>query len=93
MLASEVVIMGRASASASSARWIETISPGLAVIAGGVPHSRARTEMIERWRSEAGWVLDTQQVGAIELELDDSVRLIATARQSRFPFLWRRVPI
>jgi competence protein ComEC len=93
MLASEVMIMGRASASASSARWIETISPGLAVIAGGVPHSRARAEMIERWRSEAGWVLDTQQVGAVELELDDSVRLIATARQSRFPFVWRRVPI
>lgn len=92
-LASEVIIMGRSGATASSARWIENISPGLAVIAGGVPHSRARAEMIERWRSEAAHVLDTQQVGAIELELDDSVRLVATARDARYPFHWRRLPI
>ena len=92
-LASEVIIMGRSGAAASSARWIENISPGLAVIAGGIPHSRARAEMIERWRSGAARVLDTQQVGAIELELDDTVRLVATARDARYPFHWRRLPI
>ncbi len=92
-LASEVIILGRTVAEASSARWIENISPGLVVIAGGVPHSRARAGMIERWRAEAGRVLDTQQSGAIELELADSVQVIATARESRYPFHWRRVPI
>ncbi len=89
----DVIVMARASVTVASTWWIGNGSPGFAVIAGGVPHSRIRSEALETWGRRARRVLDAHEVGAIEFEMDEGVRLVATARESRFPFLWRRVPI
>jgi competence protein ComEC len=91
-LASDAVLVGRrVSASASSAGWIESLSPGLVIASGGIAEARARIEVLDRWRRHSKLIVDTRRVGGVRLLLDaDGVRLGAAARDSRFPFAWRR---
>jgi competence protein ComEC len=93
-LRSDVVTMSRqAGERGSTARWIETVSPGLAIATGGIARAQSRQRVIERWHRHGSGVLDTRVVGGVELALGEGgVRLRAGARQSRFPFHWRRDP-
>jgi competence protein ComEC len=91
-LDSDALVVGRrASASASTRRWIESTSPGLVIATGGITHARSRIEVLARWRRRADQVVDTRRVGGIVLLLSaDGVTLSAVARDARYPFAWRR---
>jgi beta-lactamase superfamily II metal-dependent hydrolase len=94
VLASDVVLMSRnASAAASAPRWIEASAARIAIAAGGITDSRSRAETLQRWRRSAAIVLDTRHDGGVELEVGTAgVRVVGTAREARYPFVWRRVP-
>jgi competence protein ComEC len=91
-LDSDVVLMSRhGSPAGSAAEWIEETSAGVAVAAGGAA-SQSRAITLERWRKSGAVVFDTRRDGAIELGLGTrGVRVIAVARESRYPFVWRRL--
>jgi competence protein ComEC len=92
-LASDATLVGRrVSASASSARWIESVSPGLVIATGGIVHAHSRAEVLARWGAKADRVIDTRRDGAAILVLSEQgMELRATAREARFPFAWRRL--
>jgi competence protein ComEC len=92
-LASDVVLMSRHGSSAgSSLQWIEATSAELGIAAGGAPDSQSRAITLARWRRAGVDVLDTRRDGAIELGLGTrGIRVIAVARASRYPFIWRRL--
>jgi competence protein ComEC len=89
---SEALVVGRrVSASGSSRRWIESTSPGLVIATGGIAHARSRVEVLDRWQRLANQVVDTRRAGGVVLLLSASgVRLVAAAREARYPFAWRR---
>jgi beta-lactamase superfamily II metal-dependent hydrolase len=91
-LASDATVVGRrVSASGSSMRWIESVSPGLVIATGGIVHAHSRVEVLARWGAKADRVVDTRRDGAAFLVLsEEGVELHATAREARFPFAWRR---
>ena len=91
-LASDAVIVSRqASSMASAAQWIEASAAKLAIATGGVANSQSREVTLERWRASGAMVLDTRRAGGIELGLGTSgVQVLATARDSSYPFVWRR---
>lgn len=91
-LASDVVLMSRqASSTASAPQWIEASAARLAIAAGGIADSHSRAVTLARWRASGAAVLDTRRAGGINLGLGTSgVRVVATARASRYPFVWRR---
>ena len=91
-LASDVVLMSRqASAAASTREWIEASSAVLAIATGGIANSHSRAETLSRWRASGATVVDTRRVGAVELGFGTSgPRLVAMARVSRYPYVWRR---
>jgi len=93
-LASDVVLVSRhASPVASSPEWIEATVADLAIATGGIVNSHSRDVTLARWRAAGAGVLDTRRDGGIELGLGTSgVEVIATARASRYPFVWRRSP-
>jgi competence protein ComEC len=93
-LASEIVLMSRqASSQASAPQWIEATAAGIAIAAGGIADHQSRAITLERWRRSGAMVLDTRRDGAIELEVGTGgVRMLADARRSRYPFVWRRAP-
>jgi competence protein ComEC len=92
-LASDIVVMSRqASALASTPRWIEAITAGTAIAAGGIADSHSRAVTHHRWRRAGAVVLDTRGDGGIEIEVGtDGARIRGMARRSRYPFIWRRV--
>ncbi len=91
-VASNATVVGRrVSASGSSARWIESVSPGLVIATGGIAHAHSRVEVLARWGARGDRVIDTRRAGAAILVLSEQgVELRATAREARFPFAWRR---
>jgi len=91
-LASDVVLLSRQGSSlASAAEWIEATGAGLAIAAGGIAESHSRATTLERWRRAGAEILDTRRDGGIELGIGtDGVRVLAIARTSRYPFVWRR---
>ena len=91
-LASDVVLMSRqASALGSSPQWIEATAAGLAIATGGIADSQSRAMTLERWRGAGAAILDTRRDGGIELGIGTGgVRVLAMARTSRYPFVWRR---
>jgi competence protein ComEC len=91
-LASDAVLVNRrVSASASSEGWIESLSPGLVIATGGITQASTRVEVLERWRRHSDRIIDTRHVGGVVLQLDAAgVRLRSTARDTRYPFAWRR---
>jgi competence protein ComEC len=91
-LDSDVVLMSRhASSAGSAAEWIEATSAGAAVAAGGTD-SRTRAFTLERWLRSGAVIFDTRRDGAIEFGLGTrGVRVVAVARESRYPFVWRRL--
>jgi competence protein ComEC len=91
-LASDVVLVSRqASSTASAPEWIEASAARLAIATGGVADSRSRDVTLARWRESGATVLDTRRSGGLELGLGTSgVRVVAAARHSRYPFVWRR---
>jgi competence protein ComEC len=91
-LASDVVLMSRqAGSTASAPEWIEASSAVLAIATGGIADSHTREVTLARWRASGAAVLDTRRAGGIELGLGTSgVRVVAVARDSRYPFVWRR---
>ena len=91
-LASDVVLISRqASSMASAPEWIEASAAGLAIATGGIANSHSRGVTLARWRASGAKVLDTRRDGGIELGLGTSgVRVVAVARVSRYPFVWRR---
>jgi competence protein ComEC len=91
-LASDAVLISRqASALASAPEWIEASAAVLAIATGGLVNSRSREVTLARWRASGAKVLDTRRDGGIELLLGTSgVRVVAVARVSRYPFVWRR---
>jgi competence protein ComEC len=92
-LASDAVLMSRqASALGSSPQWIEAAAAELAIATGGVAASDSRTQAIARWRRAGVRVMDTREMGGIEIGFGtQGVALLATARTARYPFAWRRV--
>jgi len=92
-LASDAVLLSRhASALASSRQWIEASGARLAIASGGTA-SGSRATALERWRRAGARILDTRIDGALRLELGtDGLDIRATARRSRYPFAWRRLP-
>ena len=101
-LASDVVILSRqASSLGSSPEWIEASDPGqsrtkmsgrLAIVAGGVPGTESRARALARWHAAGVRVFDTASDGAVEIAFGtQGVFSIATARETRYPFPWRRV--
>jgi beta-lactamase superfamily II metal-dependent hydrolase len=92
-LASDAVLMSRqASALGSSPQWIEAAAAGLAIATGGVTASDSRAQAIARWRRAGVRVMDTREMGGIEIGFGtQGVALLATARTARYPFAWRRV--
>jgi competence protein ComEC len=92
-LASDVVIMSRhASALGSARQWIEASGAGLVIATGGIV-SESRRVAIARWRAAGAQILDTRADGAIVVELGtNGVEILGTARRSRYPFAWRRLP-
>lgn len=92
-LASDAVVLSRhASALGSSPQWIEATHAGLAIAAGGA-NSGSRNEALRRWRRTGARIVDTRVDGAVLLELDAAgLTVRGTARQSRYPFAWRRLP-
>ena len=93
-LASDAVLVSRhASPVASAPEWIEASGARLAIAAGGIVNSHSRGVTLARWRAAGAKVLDTRRDGGVELDLGTSaVEVIATARASRYPFVWRRSP-
>ena len=91
-LASDAVLISRqASSTASAPEWIEASAALLAIATGGVVNSHSRDVTLARWRASGAAVLDTRRDGGIELGLGTSgVRVLASARVSRYPFVWRR---
>jgi competence protein ComEC len=91
-LASDVVLISRqASSTASAAEWIEASGAALAVATGGIANSHSREVTLARWRESGAMVLDTRRAGGVELGLGTSgVRVVAVARVSSYPFVWRR---
>jgi competence protein ComEC len=91
-LASDAVLISRqASSTASSPQWIEASAAVLAIATGGIVHSQSREVTLARWRASDATILDTRRAGGIELGLGTSgVRVVAVARVSRYPFVWRR---
>jgi competence protein ComEC len=91
-LASEVVLMSRqASSTASAPEWIEASAAVLAIATGGIVNSQSRAVTLARWRASGADVLDTRHAGGIELGFGTSgARMVATARASSYPFVWRR---
>jgi competence protein ComEC len=86
-----VLVSSNASATASAPEWIESSAARLAIATGGIVNSRAREATLARWRAAGAEVLDTRRDGGIELVLGTSgMRVVATARASRYPFVWRR---
>jgi hypothetical protein len=64
----------------------------LAIATGGIANSQSRAVTLERWRTSGATILDTRRGGGIDLGLGTSgVRVVATARGSRYPFAWRRL--
>jgi competence protein ComEC len=93
-LASEAVLTSRrTSAAGSSPQWIEALRPGLVIATGGVDGAVSRTAVIDRWRRRGARIIDTRHDGGVELEIARGVRIRATARDSRYPFIWRRPPV
>jgi competence protein ComEC len=92
-IASDVVVLSRqASSVGSSPQWIEATAPRLVIATGGAEHSAARAAAIERWRRSGRVVLDTRLEGAVELTIGTHGVFVERARQSRYPFAWRRSP-
>jgi competence protein ComEC len=91
-LASDAALMGRqASSLASSPEWIEASAARVAIATGGIVHSESRDATLERWRRSGATVLDTRRDGGIQLGLGTAgVSVLAVARVSRYPFVWRR---
>jgi competence protein ComEC len=91
-LASDVVLMSRQGSSLASApEWIEATGAGLAIATGGIAESQSRAMTLERWRRAGAAILDTRRDGGIELGIGTGgVRVLAIARASRYPFVWRR---
>ncbi|HEU4779132.1 MAG TPA: DNA internalization-related competence protein ComEC/Rec2 [Steroidobacteraceae bacterium] len=91
-LASVAVLVSRnASALASAPEWIEASAASLAIATGGIVNSHSRDATLARWRAAGAEVLDTRRDGGIELVLGTSgIRVVATARASRYPFVWHR---
>jgi competence protein ComEC len=91
-LASDVVLMSRQGSSLASApEWIEATGAGLAIATGGIADSQSRAVTLERWRRAGAAILDTRRDGGIELGIGTGgVRVLAIARASRYPFVWRR---
>jgi competence protein ComEC len=91
-LASDVVLISRqASSTASAPEWIEASAAKLAIATGGIANSQSREVTLARWRASGAEVLDTRRAGGIELGLGTSgMRVLAVARVSRYPFVWRR---
>ena len=91
-LASDVVLMSRQGSSLASApEWIEATGAGLAIATGGIADSQSRAMTRERWRRAGAEILDTRRDGGIELGIGTGgVRVLAMARTSRYPFVWRR---
>jgi competence protein ComEC len=91
-LASDVALVSRhASASGSSPQWIEGLAARWVIAAGGVEAARSRAGVLDRWRQHSDLVLDTHRQGAIELALGEpGVRLLGSASEARYPFVWRR---
>jgi competence protein ComEC len=92
-LASDAVLMSRqASALGSSPQWIEAAAARLAIATGGVADSDSRAQAIARWRRAGARVVDTRDLGGIEIGFGtQGVALLAAARTARYPFAWRRV--
>lgn len=92
-LAADAVILSRhASALGSSRQWIEASGARLAIATGGID-SRSRADALERWRRAGARILDTRSDGALLLDLGrDGLEVRASARRSRYPFAWRRLP-
>jgi len=92
-LASDVVLMSRqASALGSSPQWIEATAAGLAIATGGVADSDSRAQAIARWRRAGARVMDTRDMGGIDIGFGtQGVAVLAAARTARYPFAWRRV--
>ena len=93
-LASDAVVVSRhASPVASAPEWIEASAAGLAIATGGIVNSHSREVTLARWRAAGARVLDTRRDGGIQLGLGTSgVDVVAVARASRYPFVWRRLP-
>ena len=93
-LASDVVLVSRHASPVSSApEWIEASAAGLAIATGGIVNSHSRDVTLARWRAAGATVLDTRRDGGVELGLGTSgVDVVAVARASRYPFVWRRSP-
>jgi len=91
-LASDAVIISRqVSSTASAPEWIEASTAVLAIATGGIVHSQSREVTLGRWRSSGATIHDTRLAGGVELGLGTSgVRVVAVARRSRYPFVWRR---
>ena len=91
-VSSDATVVARGvSASGSSMRWIESVSPGLVIATGGIVHAHSRAQVLARWGAKADRVVDTRRDGAAILALsEEGVELQATAREARFPFAWRR---
>jgi competence protein ComEC len=92
-LESDVVLMSRQGSGAGSApQWIEATDAATAIAAGGIAGSRSRADTLARWRRSGAAVFDTRRDGAIELGLGTrGASVIAVARVSRYPFVWRRL--
>jgi competence protein ComEC len=92
-LASDALILSRHASSLGSARqWIEASGARIAIAAGGI-ESRSRDAALERWRHSGARIVDTRTSGALTLELrHDGLQIRASARRSRYPFAWRRLP-
>jgi competence protein ComEC len=91
-LASSAVLVSRHASSVGSApEWIEASAADLAIATGGIVNSHSRDVTLARWRAAGSQVLDTRRDGGVELGLGTSgVRVVAVARVSRYPFVWRR---
>jgi competence protein ComEC len=91
-LSSHVVLVSRhASSVASAPEWIEASAATLAIATGGIENSHSRDVTLARWRDAGVFVLDTRRDGGVELGLGTSgVRVVAVARTSLYPFVWRR---
>ncbi len=93
-LASDIVVMSRQGSSlGSTPEWIEATAAGLAIATGGIADSSSRASTLSRWRRSGADILDTRRDGGIELKVGtDGVNVLGTARVSRYPFVWRRLP-
>jgi competence protein ComEC len=92
-LASDAVILSRhASTLGSAQQWIEASGARYAIATGGLA-SASRASALERWRHADARILDTRTDGALVLVLGNGgLEIKASARRSRYPFAWRRLP-